>query len=129
MPGRSHADCQRSVAPSRRPDRRRHRARGMLSIFILTGCATQIALRDAQTLSASGQVEAALGKYQEALNLDPNNAELRTAYAQARERATRTFLEQADRLLEAGRRDESEKLYRRALGIDPRNDRARSGFS
>jgi general secretion pathway protein D len=100
----------------------------MLSALVLAGCATQYALRDARTLIANGQAEAALGRYQEALILDPNNAELRSAYAQTRERVVRTFLEQADRLLEAGRRDESEKTYRRVLAIDPRNDRARSGI-
>jgi len=100
----------------------------VFSAIVLAGCAAEFAYGDAQYLVANDQVEAGLAKYQEALKLDPNNAEYRAAYAQTRERTANVFLEQADRLLEAGQRGEAEQIYRRVLALDPRNDRARAGI-
>lgn len=101
---------------------------GVLSVFLLAGCAAQTAYQDALNLSANDNVEAGLAKFQEAMKLDPDNVEFKAAYARTRERSTRNFLEQADHQLETGQRGESEKIYRRVLAIDPDNERARAGI-
>ncbi|MGA8146360.1 MAG: secretin N-terminal domain-containing protein [Gallionellaceae bacterium] len=101
---------------------------GILSVFLLAGCASQAAYQSAQSLSASGNVEAGLAKFQEAMKLDPDSVEFKAAYVRTREQATRNFLKQADQLLETGQREESAKIYRRVLAIDPNNERAHAGI-
>lgn len=103
-------------------------AAGPLLGLLLAGCAAQTAYLEAHNLSAEGNVEAGLAKYQEAMKLEPGNAEFRAEYLRVRERAIRSFLEQAGRLAKAGRRDEAEKLYERVLGIEPDNERAQAGM-
>ncbi|MEG2963793.1 MAG: hypothetical protein RR860_13980, partial [Janthinobacterium sp.] len=73
-----------------------------LLLVLLSGCAGQQAYRDGRELIAQNQVPAGLQKLQEALQQDPGNAQYRSAYLQARERATSTGLQQAERQAQAG---------------------------
>lgn len=100
----------------------------VLCVFLLAGCAAQNAYQDALSLSAKDHTEAGLAKFQEAIKLDPDNAEFRAAYIGTRERASRNYLAQGDHLLETGQRAEAEKTYRRVLAIDPGNEHARAGI-
>jgi len=101
---------------------------GLLSLFLLAGCAAQSAFKDAQKFSANGNVEAGLSKFQEAMNLEPDNVEFKAAYARNRERSTTNLLVQAEHLLGAGQRAEAGKIYTRVLAIDPANERALAGM-
>lgn len=101
---------------------------GVLSVFLLAGCASQAAYEAARNLSANGNVEAGLAKFQEAIRLDPDNLEFKAAYERTHEQSTSALLQQADRLVEAGQRAEAEQIYRRVLAIDPGNERASAGI-
>jgi general secretion pathway protein D len=101
----------------------------MLAIAVgVSGCAGQLAFREANQLVAKDQVEAGLLKYQEAVRAEPGNAEYRTAYLVARDRAAQRLLEQSERQLSEGRPDLAEQGFRRVLGLDQMNERARSGL-
>lgn len=101
----------------------------MLAIAVgVSGCAGQMAFREANQLIARDQVEAGLLKYQEAVRAEPGNAEYRTAYLVARDRAAQRLLEQSERQLSEGRPDLAEQGFRRVLGLDQMNERARSGL-
>lgn len=92
----------------------------------LSGCAAQMAFRDGRDLVAQDKVEAGLLKLQEAAAADPGNAEYRSAYLTARERATTRYLEQSERELADGKADLAVDGLRRVLAIDPANERARA---
>jgi general secretion pathway protein D len=100
----------------------------VLLAILLGGCAAQQAYREGNDLTAKNQVEAGLVKYQEAVRAEPGNAQYRTAYLQARDRATQRLLETAERDQSEGRTDQAEQGYRRVLGLDPQNERARAGM-
>ena len=109
--------------------RRRAALPAMLAIAVgVSGCAGQMAFREANQLVAKDQVEAGLLKYQEAVRAEPGNAEYRTAYLMARDRAAQRLLEQSERQLSEGRPDLAEQGFRRVLGLDQMNERARSGL-
>jgi len=96
--------------------------------ILLSGCAAQMAYRDGNDLIAKNQVEAGLAKYQEAVQADPGNAQYRTAYIGARDRAVQRLLETAERDLSEGRLPQAEQGFRRVLGIDGQNERAVAGL-
>jgi general secretion pathway protein D len=100
----------------------------VLLAILLGGCAAQQAYREGNDLTAKNQVEAGLVKYQEAVRAEPGNAQYRTAYLQARDRATQRLLETAERDQSEGRADQAEQGYRRVLGLDPQSERARAGM-
>lgn len=97
-------------------------------LWVLGGCAAQMAFRDGKELVEHDQIEQGLGKFNEALTHDPRNPEYRQAVLQTRERAVYRLLEQAEHDSQAGRKAEAEKRYRRVLGLDPSNDVARAGL-
>ncbi|USX19288.1 general secretion pathway protein GspD [Oxalobacteraceae bacterium OTU3REALA1] len=109
--------------------RRRAALPAMLAIAVgVSGCAGQMAFREANQLVAKDQVEAGLLKYQEAVRAEPGNAEYRTAYLMARDRAAQRLLDQSERQLSEGRPDLAEQGFRRVMGLDQMNERARSGL-
>jgi len=99
----------------------------MLAIA-LSGCAGQMAYRDGRDLIAKDQLEAGLLKYQEAVKAEPGNAEYRSAYLLARDRATLRFLDQAERQQSEGQLALAEQGFRRVQALDPLNERARAGL-
>jgi general secretion pathway protein D len=101
---------------------------GLLSVFLLGGCAAQMAYQDAQKLSAEGRVEASLAKYQDAVKLDPENVEFKTAYVKNLEKEITRLLRQGQRQLDAGQRDEAKKTFGRVLALDPDDERAQAGM-
>ena len=109
--------------------RRRAALPAMLAIAVgVSGCAGQMAFREANQLVAKDQVEAGLLKYQEAVKAEPGNAEYRAAYLVARDRAAQRLLDQSERQLAEGHPDLAEQGFRRVLGLDQMNERARSGL-
>jgi general secretion pathway protein D len=101
---------------------------GICVVLLLAGCASQSPFREGQNLTAKGNVEAGMSKFQEALKLEPDNIEFKTAYARSRERTILNRLEQADRQSRSGQALEAEQSYRRVLALDPANERARAGI-
>jgi general secretion pathway protein D len=117
----------------RRPGRVHWRALTVCTLLIgsalMAGCAGQAAFSEGQRLITQGQLESGLGKFQEAMSLDPRSGEFRRAYIIAKDQASRDLVDQADRLRESGQFDGALSLYRRVLNIDSRSDRARSGIA
>ena len=68
---------------------------GIFFVGVLVGCATSSpALRESQELTSQGRLDEALVRLENALKENPNNAELRLAVAQTRERITSRQLQQ-----------------------------------
>ena len=99
-----------------------------LLLLLLSGCAGQQAYRDGRELIAQDQVPAGLQKLQEALRQDPGNAQYRSAYLQARERATGSRLQQAERQAQAGQGELARASFMSVLEIDAQNERANIGL-
>ena len=95
---------------------------------LLCGCAGQMAYREAESLAAQDQTEAAMVKYREAVGADPANARYRVSYLNARDKNSTRLIEQAERNLADGKATLARQDYQRALGIDPGNERARVGL-
>ena len=97
-------------------------------LVLLSGCAGQQAYRDGRELLAQNHIPAGLQKLQEALQQDPGNAQYRSAYLQARERATSTGLQQAERQAQTGQGELARASFMSVLDIDAQNERANSGL-
>ena len=87
-------------------------------LILLSGCAAQMAYRDGNDLIAKNQVEAGLAKYQEAVQAEPLNAQYRSAYLSARERAMQRILDVAERDQAEGRAAQAEQVQVMASGLD-----------
>ena len=99
-----------------------------LVALALSGCAAQMAFRDAHDLVAKDQIEAGMSKYREAIAADPGNAEYRSTYLQARDRATLRYIDQAERAAADGQYEQAAQAYQRVLRLDPSDERARAGL-
>jgi len=115
------------------PRQRGHGATAMavlslLALLLLGGCAAQMSFREAKSLLANQQPDAALARLQEAVAQDPGDTEYRNAYLMTRQKVTASHLEQAKVALAAGQRSEAELQYRRVLEIEPTNPLARAGL-
>ncbi|MBU1223081.1 MAG: type II secretion system protein D [Gammaproteobacteria bacterium] len=94
----------------------------------LGGCASDRAFREGERLLAQGQTEAGLQQLQQALKEEPNNAQYRTAYIQAREAQLARLFAEADAALQTGRDDAAEARYRDVLKLHAENPRARAAL-
>ncbi|MFZ6748825.1 secretin N-terminal domain-containing protein [Undibacterium sp. Ren11W] len=95
-------------------------------VLALTGCAAQIAYRDAKKLVAEDQIEAGLVKYREAMRADPYNAEYRIAYLRIRDKSVLQLLEQGEALFSEGNNEAARNSFNQALILDPGSERARN---
>jgi general secretion pathway protein D len=99
----------------------------VLVLLALAGCQGATRYQSAHSLLAEGRVEEGLAHLQAAMKAEPTNAEYRSAYLAARERAVYLWLEQADKARQAGRFADAQALYARILELDPGNARALAG--
>jgi general secretion pathway protein D len=111
-----------------RPPKLALSALALAVLLTLSGCAAQMAYREGNSLAGGDQVEAALQKYQEALNNEPDNAEYRAAYRRTREQAIQRFTDEGDRQAAAGKTGLAAQSYMRVLGLDAQNERAKEGL-
>lgn len=100
----------------------------LLSAAVLVGCAGVQAYRDGNALLAEGKVEQGLAKLEEAVRLDPKNAEYRIALASRRASALNQLIAGGDAARREGRLTEAEKAYRQAQTFEPSNTMARQGL-
>jgi general secretion pathway protein D len=96
--------------------------------LMLAGCGAQMAYREGKDLVARDQVEAGLLKLRDASARDPGNAQYRSAWLNARDRASTRLLEQAERAFQQGKPQVALQDYKRVLELDPANERARAGL-
>lgn len=77
---------------------------------------------------AEGKIEAGLAKLEEAVRLEPGNAEYRIAYATRRASIINRFNLAAESARREGRLSDAEKAYRQVQVLDPENQMARQGL-
>ena len=96
--------------------------------LLLTACAGMASFKEGKALVAEGKAEEGLRKLEEAVQLEPKNAEYRIHLANSRTSIMNRLLDSADSAARNGQISEAEKLLRRAQNFDPRNDRIRQGL-
>lgn len=96
--------------------------------LLLTACAGMASFKEGKALVAEGKTEEGLRKLEEAVQLEPKNAEYRIHLANSRSSVMNRLLDSADSAARGGQISEAEKLLRRAQNLDPRNDRIRQGL-
>ena len=100
----------------------------MVGALGLAGCWGIFAYREGNTLLAEGQIEAGLAKLEEAVRIEPGNAEYRIAYATRRASIINRFSLAAESARREGRLSDAEKAYRQVQVFDPENQMARQGL-
>jgi general secretion pathway protein D len=101
----------------------------ILSVALLYGCAagTQ-AFRDGSLLIATGKFDDGLGKLEEAVKLEPNNAEYRIALSNTRASLINQLNTSAEAARREGKLSDAEKAYRQVQAYDPGNVMAKQGM-
>ncbi|MFC5473801.1 cohesin domain-containing protein [Paraherbaspirillum soli] len=95
---------------------------------MLAGCAGTREYREGNTLLAEGKIEPGLAKLEEAVKLDPKNAEYRIALSSRRSSIINQLVMQGETARREGRLSDAEKSYRQALNLDQNNNMARQGI-
>lgn len=96
--------------------------------LLLAGCATERALKEAQSHYDKGEIEGSLQVLSKALANAPTDAQLRTAYIRLRDRGLEKMLAAAQEAKRQGNRDLAKANYQRMLSIDTANSRAQNGL-
>lgn len=105
------------------------RLAGMAMLAVaLAGCGAMSAYREGNALLAAGKTEQGLAKLEEAVRLDPTNAEYRIALASRRASLVNQWLAAGDALHRSGRLADAEKAYQQVQVIEPDNAMARQGM-
>ena len=100
----------------------------LLALSLLVGCAGRQAFRDGNDLLAEGKVEQGLAKLEEAVSLEPKNAEYRIALATRRSSAINKLNSSAEAARRQGRITDAERAYRQVQAMDPEHAMARQGL-
>ena len=87
-----------------------------------------MAYRDANLLFDQGNIEQGMDKLEEAVKLEPKNAEYRIALSVRRASIVNNLLSIADTAYHAGQLGEAEKTYRQVFVLDQQNVMARQGM-
>jgi general secretion pathway protein D len=96
---------------------------------LLSACAGTKAFKEGNALLNEGKVVPGLAKIQEAIKLEPENAEYRIALANRKLGILNSLNGQADVARQQGRLSDAEKLYQEAQAVEPTNQVARQGFA
>lgn len=99
-----------------------------MAILVLAGCGGMMAYRDANSLFAEGKTELGMAKLEEAVSLEPKNAEYRIALSVRRTSIINRLLSIAETARRAGQLGEAEKAFRQVQGLDQENVMARQGL-
>jgi general secretion pathway protein D len=101
----------------------------ILSIcMLMTGCATERALRDAQATFDQGKFEESLAGLHQARETNPTDPQLRLAYLTMRDKAIAQILGAADDAKRKNDRGAAKAAYQRVLALDRDNGRAKTGL-
>ena len=99
-----------------------------LTALALTGCGGMMAYRDANSLFAEGKTDEGLARLEEAVRLEPKNAEYRIALSVRRASLINKLMDLAEDARRAGQLGEAEKAFRQVLTMDKENSMARQGL-
>ena len=111
--------------------RARHLLRAGISLTLLAlllGCAGMQAFRDGNTLLAEGKIEQGLARLEEAVSLEPKNAEYRIALANRRASIINSLIANGDAARREGRLTDAEKAFRQVQVLDAQHTMARQGL-
>ncbi|CAD5372845.1 Putative secretion system X protein GspD-like [Rubrivivax sp. A210] len=101
----------------------------LLGAALLAGCASQKLFDEGRAQLRSGQVDAGLAKLEEAVRLEPGNAEYRIALAVERASALQRLFNQAEAARRDGRRADAERGYREVLRLEPQHAMAQQALA
>jgi general secretion pathway protein D len=99
------------------------------ALFVLAGCASDIALKQGEKMIAEGKPREGLAQLQQAMQLAPGDLHLRTAYLRQRDLQIGRLLAQGDSAVQAGQFDVAQAAYREVLGLHVENPRATEGLA
>ena len=99
-----------------------------LVFILLSGCAGTQAFKDGNALLAEGKTEQGLAKLEEAVKLDPKNAEYRIALATRRSSIINRLIANGESARREGRLSDAEKSYRQVQSLEAENAMARQGL-
>lgn len=100
----------------------------VFTLFALGGCAGSLAFREASSLFAEGKSNEAIVKFEEAVKLEPKNAEYRITLTTRRATIVNRALATAEIASREGRLTDAEKGYQQTLGFDSNNAMAKQGL-
>lgn len=112
----------KSIAPSVR------RLSLIVLLPLIAGCGGYMSHREGNQLFEEGKTEEGLAKLDEAVRLEPGNAEYRISALSRRAKAVNKLLAEAEVARREGRLADAEKSLRQAQTIDPNNAMARQGL-
>lgn len=95
---------------------------------VLLGCAGSQAFRDGNQLLSQGKIEPGLAKLEEALKMEPRNAEYKTTYAHQKLAIMQKLLAQADRARLDLQLSQAENLYQQVFKLEEDNLAAQAGL-
>ena len=94
----------------------------------LGGCAGHQAYKEGQALLGQGRIDAGLAKLEEAIRLEPGNAEFRIGLALRRSTLLNRLYAAGESAHREGRPDDAERLWREVLRLEPQHAMARQGL-
>lgn len=97
-------------------------------VATVAGCAASQAFRQGTELLSEGKAEQGLAKLEEAVKLEPRNAEYRIALAVQRASVVSGLISTGEAARREGRITEAERAFRQVLAIDTNNAMARQGL-
>ncbi len=100
----------------------------LLGLLLLSGCATEMALRQAHSAYSAGKLEESLAVLQQARAENPTDPQLRAAYLTLRDDGIQKILAEADQAKQSGASATAQSAYERVLRIDRDNIRAKNGL-
>ena len=98
------------------------------TVVALSGCAGMQAFNQGKALLGEGKTEEGLAKLEEAVRLEPRNAEYRIALATQRASLINRLVATGDAARRDGRLADAERAYRKAIGFDANNPMAHQGL-
>jgi general secretion pathway protein D len=110
----------------------RYSFKAVLLLFIalaLSACAGLRAYQDGNALLAEGQLEQGLSKLEEAVKLEPRNAEYRITLASRRTTIINRLVSNAEAARREGRLVGAQQGYEQALALDANNAMAKQGLN
>lgn len=96
--------------------------------LLLSGCAGALAFREGKSLLADGNTEQGLSRLEEAVRLEPRNAEYRITLVNRRDAIAQQLLLTAEVARREQRWGDAQAVYERLLKLDPTNLMARQGL-
>ncbi|MDP1935901.1 MAG: hypothetical protein Q8K91_01700 [Hylemonella sp.] len=105
------------------------RAGALLCTLLLGACAGPRAYDEGTALLRNGQTDAGLARLEEAVRLDPRNAEYRIGLAVERAAVLQRLQAQAEQARRDDRGADAERAYRELLRLDPNHAMAQQGLA